>query len=119
MAAILSAVFTVYVQNSDQLLGQLNNGRNALTSAVLGASTYSLGNDTSKEKSAEDQANTSYTNEDSVRYGLSQIRNLMHDLLIVKPYLLLEFGTTNYGVIGGGKAKNSTPAQINKGKENC
>ncbi|MBU8690688.1 type IV secretion system protein [Priestia megaterium] len=117
VAAVLSAVFTVYVQNSDQLLGQLNNGRNALTSAVLGASTYSLGEDASKEKSVEDQVNTSYTNEDSVRYGLSQIRNLMHDLLIVKPYLLLEFGTTNYGVIGGGKAKNSTPEQIKKGKE--
>lgn len=117
VAAVLSAVFTVYVQNSDQLLGQLNNGRNALASAVLGASTYSLGNDTSKEKSAEDQTNTSYTNEDSVRYGLSQIRNLMHDLLIVKPYLLLEFGTTNYGVIGGGKAKSSTPEQIKVGKE--
>ncbi|WP_377520392.1 CD3337/EF1877 family mobilome membrane protein [Priestia megaterium] len=116
-AAVLSAVFTVYVQNSDQLLGQLNNGRNALASAVLGASTYSLGNDTSKEKSVEDQANTSYANEDSVRYGLSQIRNLMHDLLIVKPYLLLEFGTTNYGVIGGGKAESSTPKQIKGGKE--
>ncbi|SFH47099.1 TrbL/VirB6 plasmid conjugal transfer protein [Priestia megaterium] len=116
-AAVLSAVFTVYVQNSDQLLGQLNNGRNALASAVLGASTYSLGNDSSKERSTEDQANTGYTNEDSVRYGLSQIRNLMHDLLIVKPYLLLEFGTTNYGVIGGGKTKSSTPEQIKAGKE--
>ncbi|MED3852089.1 type IV secretion system protein [Priestia megaterium] len=117
VTAILSAVFTVYVQNSDQLLGQLNNGRNALASAVLGASTYSLGSDTSKEKSAEDQANASYTNEDSVRYGLSQIRNLMHDLLIVKPYLLLEFGTTNYGVIGGGKDKNATGEQIKQGKQ--
>ncbi|MEH7563096.1 CD3337/EF1877 family mobilome membrane protein, partial [Priestia megaterium] len=116
-AAVLSAVFTVYVQNSDQFLGQLNNGRNALASAVLGASNYSLGDDSSKERSAEDQTNTSYTNEDSVRYGLSQIRNLMHDLLIVKPYLLLEFGTTNYGVIGGGKAKSSTPEQIKVGKE--
>ncbi|MDP1471775.1 type IV secretion system protein [Priestia megaterium] len=117
VAAVLSAVFTVYVQNSDQLLGQLNNGRNALASAVLGASTYSLGNDSPREKSTEDQANTSYTNEDSVRYGLSQIRNLMHDLLIVKPYLLLEFGTTNYGIIGGGKAESSTPKQIKDGKE--
>jgi len=116
-AAVLSAVFTVYVQNSDQFLGQLNNGRNALASAVLGASNYSLGDDSSKERSTEDQTNTSYTNEDSVRYGLSQIRNLMHDLLIVKPYLLLEFGTTNYGIIGGGKAKSSTPEQIKVGKE--
>ncbi|PES95238.1 hypothetical protein CN510_15855 [Priestia megaterium] len=124
MAALLSAVFTVYVQNSDQLLGQLNQARNYISGAVLTSSTYSLGDgdeEAIKEEMIEDrqrdQATQSYKDTSSVRYGVSRIRNLMHDLLIVKPYLLLEFGTTNYGVIGGGKDDNASPAQITKGKE--
>ena len=69
------------------------------------------------EDRQRDQATQSYKDTSSVRYGVSRIRNLMHDLLIVKPYLLLEFGTTNYGVIGGGKDDNASPEQITKGKE--
>jgi MFS family permease len=124
VAALLSAVFTAYVQNSDQLLGQLNQARNYISGAVLTSSTYSLGDgneDAIREEMIkdrqEDQATQSYKDTSSVRYGVSRIRNLMHDLLIVKPYLLLEFGTTNYGVIGGGKADNASPAQIKAGKE--
>ncbi|MFB8426292.1 CD3337/EF1877 family mobilome membrane protein [Priestia megaterium] len=124
MAALLSAVFTVYVQNSDQLLGQLNQARNYISGAVLTSSTYSLGDgdeEAIKEEMIEDrqrdQATQSYKDASSVRYGVSRIRNLMHDLLIVKPYLLLEFGTTNYGVIGGGENDNASSAQIKKGKE--
>ncbi|MGU3397272.1 MFS transporter [Priestia sp. D51] len=124
MAALLSAVFTVYVQNSDQLLGQLNQARNYISGAVLTSSTYSLGDGDEKaikeemiEDRQRDQATQSYKDTSSVRYGVSRIRNLMHDLLIVKPYLLLEFGTTNYGVIGGGKDDNASPEQITKGKE--
>ncbi|WP_179924551.1 CD3337/EF1877 family mobilome membrane protein [Priestia megaterium] len=124
MAALLSAVFTVYVQNSDQVLGQLNQARNYISGAVLTSSTYSLG-DGNEEKIKEemiedrqrDQATQSYKDTSSVRYGVSRIRNLMHDLLIVKPYLLLEFGTTNYGVIGGGKGDNASVAQIKAGKQ--
>ena len=124
VAAILSAVFTAYVQNSDQLLGQLNQARNYISGAVLTSSTYSLGdgNEDAIRKEMiqdrqEDQSMQSYKDTSSVRYGVSRIRNLMHDLLIVKPYLLLEFGTTNYGVIGGGKADNASSAQITAGKE--
>ncbi|MGG0403174.1 type IV secretion system protein [Priestia megaterium] len=124
VAALLSAVFTAYVQNSDQLLGQLNQARNYISGAVLTSSTYSLGDgneDAIREEMIkdrqEDQATQSYKDTSSVRYGVSRIRNLMHDLLIVKPYLLLEFGTTNYGVIGGGKADNASPTQIKAGKE--
>ncbi|PFK64546.1 hypothetical protein COJ21_26160 [Priestia megaterium] len=124
VAALLSAVFTAYVQNSDQLLGQLNQARNYISGAVLTSSTYSLGDgneDAIREEMIkdrqEDQATQSYKDTSSVRYGVSRIRNLMHDLLIVKPYLLLEFGTTNYGVIGGGKADNASPTQIKKGEE--
>lgn len=124
MAALLSAIFTAYVQNSDQLLGQLNQARNYISGAVLTSSTYSLGDgneDAIRQEMVQDrqqdQATQSYKDTSSVRYGVSRIRNLMHDLLIVKPYLLLEFGTTNYGVIGGGKADNTSPAQIKKGKE--
>ncbi|MEH7209166.1 type IV secretion system protein [Priestia megaterium] len=124
IAALLSAVFTAYVQNSDQLLGQLNQARNYISGAVLTSSTYSLGdgNEDAIRKEMiqdrqEDQAAQSYKDTSSVRYGVSRIRNLMHDLLIVKPYLLLEFGTTNYGVIGGGKADNASTAQIKAGKD--
>ncbi|MCG0050243.1 CD3337/EF1877 family mobilome membrane protein [Priestia aryabhattai] len=124
VAALLSAVFTAYVQNSDQLLGQLNQARNYISGAVLTSSTYSLGDGDEDairkemiQDRQEDQATQSYKDTSSVRYGVSRIRNLMHDLLIVKPYLLLEFGTTNYGVIGGGKADNSSPAQIKAGKD--
>ncbi|MQR86893.1 hypothetical protein GFV16_13315 [Bacillus megaterium] len=124
MAALLSAVFTVYVQNSDQLLGQLNQARNYISGAVLTSSTYSLGDgdeEAIKEEMIEDrqrdQATQSYKDTSSVRYGVSRIRNLMHDLLIVKPYLLLEFGTTNYGVIGGGKGDNASSGQIKEGKQ--
>src|SRR6478735_11394009 len=124
VAALLSAVFTAYVQNSDQLLGQLNQARNYISGAVLTSSTYSLGDgneDAIREEMIkdrqEDQATQSYKDTSSVRYGVSRIRNLMHDLLIVKPYLLLEFGTTNYGVIGGGKGHNASAAQIKAGKE--
>ncbi|WP_336072798.1 CD3337/EF1877 family mobilome membrane protein [Priestia megaterium] len=124
MAALLSAVFTVYVQNSDQLLSQLNQARNYISGAVLTSSTYSLGDGNEEaikkemiEDRQRDQATQSYKDTSSVRYGVSRIRNLMHDLLIVKPYLLLEFGTTNYGVIGGGKSDNASLAQIKKGKE--
>ncbi|MED4298512.1 type IV secretion system protein [Priestia megaterium] len=124
MAALLSAVFTAYVQNSDQLLGQLNQARNYISGAVLTSSTYSLGdgNEDAIRKEMvqdrqQDQATQSYKDTSSVRYGVSRIRNLMHDLLIVKPYLLLEFGTTNYGVIGGGKDDNASPSQIKAGKE--
>ncbi|WP_427125053.1 CD3337/EF1877 family mobilome membrane protein (plasmid) [Priestia megaterium] len=124
VAALLSAVFTAYVQNSDQLLGQLNQARNYISGAVLTSSTYSLGdgNEDAIRKEMikdrqQDQATQSYRDTSSVRYGVSRIRNLMHDLLIVKPYLLLEFGTTNYGVIGGGKDDNASPAQIKEGKE--
>ncbi|PFP32995.1 hypothetical protein COK03_26885 [Priestia megaterium] len=124
VAALLSAVFTAYVQNSDQLLGQLNQARNYISGAVLTSSTYSLGdgNEDAIRKEMiqdrqEDQATQSYKDTSSVRYGVSRIRNLMHDLLIVKPYLLLEFGTTNYGVIGGGKADNASSTQIKAGKE--
>ncbi|WP_176586054.1 CD3337/EF1877 family mobilome membrane protein [Priestia megaterium] len=124
VAALLSAVFTAYVQNSDQLLGQLNQARNYISGAVLTSSTYSLGDGDEDairkemiQDRQEDQATQSYKDTSSVRYGVSRIRNLMHDLLIIKPYLLLEFGTTNYGVIGGGKADNSSPAQIKEGKE--
>lgn len=124
MAALLSAVFTAYVQNSDQLLGQLNQARNYISGAVLTSSTYSLGdgNEDAIRKEMiqdrqEDQSMQSYKDTSSVRYGVSRIRNLMHDLLIVKPYLLLEFGTTNYGVIGGGKTDNASSAQIKAGKE--
>lgn len=124
MAALLSAVFTAYVQNSDQLLGQLNQARNYISGAVLTSSTYSLGdgNEDAIRKEMiqdrqEDQSMHSYKDTSSVRYGVSRIRNLMHDLLIVKPYLLLEFGTTNYGVIGGGKNDNASPSQIKAGKD--
>src|SRR6478735_5356792 len=124
VAALLSAVFTAYVQNSDQLLGQLNQARNYISGAVLTSSTYSLGdgNEDAIRKEMiqdrqEDQSMQSYKDTSSVRYGVSRIRNLMHDLLIVKPYLLLEFGTTNYGVIGGGKDDNASPAQIKEGKK--
>ncbi|MFE7083247.1 CD3337/EF1877 family mobilome membrane protein [Priestia megaterium] len=124
VAALLSAVFTAYVQNSDQLLGQLNQARNYISGAVLTSSTYSLGDGNEDEireemikDRQEDQATQSYKDTSSVRYGVSRIRNLMHDLLIVKPYLLLEFGTTNYGVIGGGKADNASSAQIKTGKQ--
>ncbi|QSX23963.1 CD3337/EF1877 family mobilome membrane protein [Priestia megaterium] len=124
MAALLSAVFTAYVQNSDQLLGQLNQARNYISGAVLTSSTYSLGdgNEDAIRKEMiqdrqQDQATQSYKDTSSVRYGVSRIRNLMHDLLIVKPYLLLEFGTTNYGVIGGGKDDNASPSQIKAGKD--
>ncbi|MBE5103288.1 CD3337/EF1877 family mobilome membrane protein [Priestia aryabhattai] len=124
VAALLSAVFTAYVQNSDQLLGQLNQARNYISGAVLTSSTYSLGDgneDAIREEMIkdrqEDQATQSYKDTSSVRYGVSRIRNLMHDLLIVKPYLLLEFGTTNYGVIGGGKADNASSTQIKAGKD--
>ncbi|MFS0621118.1 CD3337/EF1877 family mobilome membrane protein [Priestia megaterium] len=124
VAALLSAVFTAYVQNSDQLLGQLNQARNYISGAVLTSSTYSLGdgNEDAIRKEMiqdrqEDQATQSYKDTSSVRYGVSRIRNLMHDLLIVKPYLLLEFGTTNYGVIGGGKTDNTSSTQIKAGKE--
>ncbi|MBT2259271.1 CD3337/EF1877 family mobilome membrane protein [Priestia megaterium] len=124
VAALLSAVFTAYVQNSDQLLGQLNQARNYISGAVLTSSTYSLGDgneDAIREEMIkdrqEDQATQSYKDTSSVRYGVSRIRNLMHDLLIVKPYLLLEFGTTNYGVIGGGKADNASSTQIKAGKQ--
>ncbi|MGG0834385.1 type IV secretion system protein [Priestia aryabhattai] len=124
VASLLSAVFTAYVQNSDQLLGQLNQARNYISGAVLTSSTYSLGDGDEDairkemiQDRQEDQATQSYKDTSSVRYGVSRIRNLMHDLLIVKPYLLLEFGTTNYGVIGGGKADNSSPAQIKAGKD--
>ncbi|MGC9934876.1 CD3337/EF1877 family mobilome membrane protein [Priestia aryabhattai] len=124
VAALLSAVFTAYVQNSDQLLGQLNQARNYISGAVLTSSTYSLGdgNEDAIRKEMikdrqQDQATQSYRDTSSVRYGVSRIRNLMHDLLIVKPYLLLEFGTTNYGVIGEGKNDNASPAQIKEGKE--
>src|SRR6478736_5475938 len=124
VAALLSAVFTAYVQNSDQLLGQLNQARNYVSGAVLTSSTYSLGdgNEDAIRKEMiqdrqEDQSMQSYKDTSSVRYGVSRIRNLMHDLLIVKPYLLLEFGTTNYGVIGGGKNDNASPSKIKEGKE--
>lgn len=124
MAALLSAVFTVYVQSSDQLLGQLNQARNYISGAVLTSSTYSLGDGNDEaireemiEDRQRDQATQSYKDTSSVRYGVSRIRNLMHDLLIVKPYLLLEFGTTNYGVIGGGKGENASTAQIKAGKQ--
>ncbi|WP_339119827.1 hypothetical protein, partial [Priestia megaterium] len=74
VAALLSAVFTAYVQNSDQLLGQLNQARNYISGAVLTSSTYSLGDgneDAIREEMIkdrqEDQATQSYKDTSSVR----------------------------------------------------
>ncbi|MEK5364132.1 CD3337/EF1877 family mobilome membrane protein [Peribacillus castrilensis] len=119
IAAVLSGVFTLYIQNSETLLGWMNDTRNQLSNSVLNASTYNL--DTSGEeqiKTDNEKYDGDITDDNTVRYGLSRIRNLMHDLLIVKPYLLLEFGSTNLAVIGGAQNQNDyTQANIQAGKD--
>lgn len=118
IAAILSGFFTVYIQNSDTLLDWMNDSRNQLSNSVLNASTYNLDIKDEELKTNNVMYDGNISDETTVRYGLSRIRNLMHDLLIVKPYLLLEFGTTNLAVIGG--AENSddyTAASVQAGKD--
>ncbi|MEK4678216.1 CD3337/EF1877 family mobilome membrane protein [Bacillus sp. FSL K6-2944] len=122
VAALLSAFFTVYVQNSDSVIRELNDTANTISNTILSSSTYSL--DESAAKSERTPTNneilreSQYKDAQSAKYGLSRIRNLMHDLLIVKPYLMLEFGTTNLAVIGGAKNKNEYNSQnIDAGKE--
>lgn len=122
VAALLSAFFTVYVQNSDSVIRELNDTANTISNTILSSSTYSL--DESAANSERTPTNneilreSQYKDAQSAKYGLSRIRNLMHDLLIVKPYLMLEFGTTNLAVIGGAKNKNEYNKQnIDAGKE--
>lgn len=122
VAALLSAFFTVYVQNSDSVIRELNGTANTISNTILSSSTYSLDESKSNtERTPTDNEilrESQYKDAQSAKYGLSRIRNLMHDLLIVKPYLMLEFGTTNLAVIGGAKNKNEYNNQnIDAGKE--
>ncbi|MCV4329338.1 CD3337/EF1877 family mobilome membrane protein [Bacillus velezensis] len=117
IAALLSGFFTLYVQNSESVLGFMNDKRLAVSNAVLSSSTYSLDSQDSggRVKGADTPR---YTDAASSRYGLSRIRNLLHDLLIVKPYMLMEFGSTNLAIVGGAKSKSDfTQKDIEAGKE--
>lgn len=117
IAALISGFFTFYVQNSGDFLNFLNDKRLEVSNAVLSSSTYSLDSDKSDEQ-VRGQNVPRYTDATASRYGLSRIRNLLHDLLIVKPYMLMEFGSTNLAVVGGAKNKNEyTQENIDKGKE--
>ncbi|MED1018572.1 CD3337/EF1877 family mobilome membrane protein [Bacillus atrophaeus] len=117
IAALLSGFFTLYVQNSESVLGFMNDKRLAVSNAVLSSSTYSLDSQDS-DGQVKGKDTPRYTDAASSRYGLSRIRNLLHDLLIVKPYMLMEFGSTNLAVVGGAKSKNDfTQKDIDAGKE--
>lgn len=118
IAALLSGVFTLYIQSSDSLLGWMNDTRNQLSNSVLNASTYNLDTSGEEQVQTDNEIDGDIANDNTVRYGLSRIRNLMHDLLIVKPYLLLEFGSTNLAVIGGAQSQNDyTQENIQAGKD--
>ncbi|MDQ8094898.1 CD3337/EF1877 family mobilome membrane protein [Bacillus amyloliquefaciens] len=122
VASVLSCFFAYYVSNSEDVLSKLNGYRSNVANAILTSSTYAL--DTSDNK--DDKQNTDNENiqnmkaQDavSVQYGLSRIRNIMHDAFIVKPWMLLEYGTTNIGMIGGAsKPSDATADNIETGKK--
>lgn len=42
------------------------------------------------------------------------MKNTLHEILIVKPWLQLQFGTTNVNEIGGGKAGEENKVEDGK-----
>lgn len=112
-AALISAGFSLFVSNADDLIDTANDYRNLAANALLNTTTFVVDDEVSSENAAEmepvettdeDEEITrdSYTEEFTTEYGMSRIGNLLHDLFVVKPYMLLQFGTTNVATIGGG-----------------
>lgn len=135
VAAVISGVFALYVTNSDTVINAFNGARADVTNAIFDSSTYALdeGQDAITEEAMMEAMTPTYgglsttaepdyadfVEQDSSLYGLSRMRNLMHDLLIVKPWLLLQFGTTDLALIGGAEngGNEATDDEIQAGKD--
>lgn len=115
IAALFAAGFSWYLAHATDVMRALNSGSNQITNAVLNSASYAINE--SEATKAADGNQAGPQKEDTNKYlGVSKMRNVMHDLFIVKPYELMQYGTTDLAVIGGANPDHAN-AQNQKHEE--
>ncbi|HCX9923747.1 TPA: ABC transporter permease [Staphylococcus aureus] len=107
LAIVFTALFSIYVTNAKPIIQGTSDLSQYVSNTILNTSTSVTGENQSHqtESSEEDISN---------KKGLATMKNTLHEILIVKPWLQLEFGTTNVNEIGGGKAGEDNKVEDGK-----
>lgn len=107
LAIVFTALFSIYVSNAKPIIQGTSDFSQYVSNTILNTSTSVTG---------ENQSNQSEASEDDVsnKEGLATMKNTLHEILIVKPWLQLEFGTTNVNEIGGGKVGEDNKVEDGK-----
>ncbi|MDK7754090.1 hypothetical protein QP586_12350 [Staphylococcus sp. UMB10092B] len=107
LAVVFTALFSIYVSNAKPIIQGTSDLSQYVSNSILSTSTNVTG---------ENQSNNSDADENGVsnKEGLANMKNTLHEILIVKPWLQLEFGTTNVNEIGGGKAGETNKVEDGK-----
>ncbi|MCS5286981.1 CD3337/EF1877 family mobilome membrane protein [Staphylococcus aureus] len=107
LAIVFTALFSIYVSNAKPIIQGTSDFSQYVSNTILNTSTSVTG---------ENQSNQAEVSEDDVsnKEGLATMKNTLHEILIVKPWLQLEFGTTNVNEIGGGKAGEDNKVEDGK-----
>ncbi|PCE16605.1 CD3337/EF1877 family mobilome membrane protein [Staphylococcus pseudintermedius] len=107
LAIVFTALFSIYVSNAKPIIQGTSDFSQYVSNTILNTSTSVTG---------ENQSNQAEASEDDVsnKEGLATMKNTLHEILIVKPWLQLEFGTTNVNEIGGGKAGEDNKVEDGK-----
>lgn len=100
IAALFAAGFSWYLDHSTDVMRILNKNTNRVSNAVLNSASYSINEGEAKKATGENEKKRK-ANDHNEYLGVSKMHNVMHDLFIVKPYELMQYGTTDLAVIGG------------------
>ncbi|HFD7614328.1 hypothetical protein APV47_05855 [Staphylococcus aureus] len=107
LAVVFTALFSIYVTNAKPIIQGTSDLSQYVSNTILNTSTSVTG---------ENQSNQAEATEEDVsnKEGLATMKNTLHEILIVKPWLQLQFGTTNVNEIGGGKAGEDNKVEDGK-----
>ncbi|ULX29151.1 hypothetical protein H5U44_14535 (plasmid) [Staphylococcus aureus] len=107
LAIVFTALFSIYVSNAKPIIQGTSDFSQYVSNTILNTSTSVTGENQSDQAEASE-------NDVSNKEGLATMKNTLHEILIVKPWLQLEFGTTNVNEIGGGKAGEDNKVEDGK-----
>ncbi|HEI3038367.1 TPA: CD3337/EF1877 family mobilome membrane protein [Staphylococcus aureus] len=107
LAIVFTALFSIYVSNAKPIIQGTSDFSQYVSNTILNTSTSVTGENQSDQTEASE-------NDVSNKEGLATMKNTLHEILIVKPWLQLEFGTTNVNEIGGGKAGEDNKVEDGK-----
>ncbi|HDH6142633.1 TPA: hypothetical protein PI730_002169 [Staphylococcus aureus] len=105
LAIVFTALFSIYVTNAKPIIQGTSGFSQYVSNTILNTSTTVTGENQSSNVDEENVSN---------KQGLATMKNTLHEILIVKPWLQLQFGTTNPNEIGGGKAGENNKVEDGK-----